>query len=131
MPKPAPASSKVLVIDDDEQCLNLTARLLRTAGYEVTTRSNPLGSSAAVGAVCPDLVLIDLNMPLLDGDRLVPLLRRAVSDPLLVVLHSGMADRALLRQRASACGADAVIPKGLPPGEFLAHVARLFGPVPS
>jgi DNA-binding NarL/FixJ family response regulator len=93
----------------------------------VITRSNPLGSSAAVGAACPGLVLIDLNMPLLDGDRLVPLLRRAVSGPLLVVLHSGMSDRVLLRQRAMACGADAVIPKGLPPEAFLDQVARLLG----
>lgn len=116
----------MLVIDDDEQCLKLTARMLRSAGYDVTTRTDPLGSSAAVGALCPGLVLIDLNMPTLDGDRLVPLLRRAVSEPLLVVLHSGMTET-VLRQRATACGANAVIPKGLPPEKFLEQVFDVFG----
>lgn len=123
-------SEKVLVIDDDEQCLKLTARMLRAAGYDVTTRCDVIGTSAAVSAHRPDLVLIDLNMPTINGDRLVPLVRRALSKPPLVVLYSG-ASQGELRERAAACCADASIPKALPPEQFLARVAELLATAPA
>jgi two-component system, OmpR family, response regulator len=119
-------NARVLVIDDDEQYLKLTARMLRSAGYDVVTRLDALGTSAAVAATRPDLVLIDLNMPTLDGDRLAPLIQRSVSNPPLIVLHSGMNEK-ILRERAKACGANACIPKGLSPDRFLARVADVLG----
>jgi len=115
---------KVLVIDDDEQYLKLTARMLRGAGYEVVTRSAAIGTSAAVAGERPDMVLIDLDMPVLDGDRLALLVQRAVKKPTLVVLYSGMNPK-ILHERALACGAYASISKGLPPEQFLASVARV------
>jgi CheY-like chemotaxis protein len=114
---------RVLVIDDDEQYLTLTARMLRSGGYEVLTRSEAVGTSAAVEADRPDLILIDLNMPALDGDRLASVILRFSVDPPRVVLYSGAAEK-VLRERAAACGVHAVIPKGLPPEEFLERVAR-------
>lgn len=119
-------SEKVLVIDDDDQSLKMTARMLRGAGYEVVTRSDVIGTSAAVAAHRPQMVLIDLNMPTINGDRLTPLVRRALNKPPLVVLYSGAADHEL-RERAAACSADAAIPKGLTPEQFLARVSELLG----
>jgi two-component system, OmpR family, response regulator len=116
---------KVLVIDDDEQYLRLTGRLLRGAGYDVLTRSESIGTCAAVTAEDPDVVLIDVNMPSVDGDRLAPLIQRCTGVRPIVVLYSGM-DVVSLQRRAKACGADAAIPKGLLPEQFLAHVARTF-----
>jgi CheY-like chemotaxis protein len=97
--------------------------MLRTGGYEVLTRSEPVGTSAAVEAERPDLILIDLNMPALDGDRLASIILRFSVDPPQVVLYSGAAEN-VLRERAAACGVQAIIPKGLPPEEFLERVAR-------
>jgi CheY-like chemotaxis protein len=114
---------KVLVIDDDEQYLKMTARILRGAGYEVVTRMEVIGTSVAVAAERPDLVLIDLNMPLLDGDRLAPLIQRSMSTPPLVILYSGMNDK-VLHERARACGANGAIPKGLPPEQFIERLER-------
>jgi DNA-binding response OmpR family regulator len=116
---------KVLVIDDDEQHLKLTERLLRQAGYEVLTRFESLGTCATVTAEDPDMVLIDLSMPSLDGDRLTPLIQRCTGVRPIVVLYSGM-DPAAFEQRARACGADAMIQKGLLPAEFLQRVALAF-----
>lgn len=117
---------KVLVVDDDEQYLSLTARMLRSAGYEVVTRSAVIGTANAVLLEQPDIVLIDLNMPLISGDRLTPIIQRSTANPPLLVLYSGVEEK-VLKQRARGCGADAVIPKGLPPQQFLQRVADLMG----
>ena len=115
---------KVLVVDDDEQYLKLTARTLRMAGYDVVARSNVIGTSAAVVSERPDMVLIDVDMPGLDGDRLALLIQRSVTKTPLLVLYSGMNPK-ILHERALACGAYASISKGLPPEQFLASVARV------
>jgi CheY-like chemotaxis protein len=116
---------KVLVVDDDEEYLELTARLLRGAGYEVLTRSHSIGTLEAVTAQGPDMVLMDVNIPRLDGDRLTWAIRHCTGYRPIVALHSGM-NAAALEKRAAACGADAVIPKGLLPQRFLEQVARAF-----
>ncbi len=116
---------KVLVVDDDELYLKMTSRLLRHAGYEVVSRSDVIGTSFAVAAERPDLVLFDLNMPLIDGDRLVPLIQRSLSDPPYIVLYSGV-DEQVLKDRAEQCGADASIPKGLGADQFLERIAHCF-----
>jgi CheY-like chemotaxis protein len=116
---------KVLVVDDDEQYLKLTERLLLRAGYEVLTRSESLGTCGAVTEEAPDMVLMDMMMPSLDGDRLTPLIQRCTGVRPIVVLYSGM-DPVEFEKRAKACGADASIPKGLLPAQFLEHVARAF-----
>ncbi len=116
---------KVLVIDDDEQQLKLTARLLRQAGYDVLTRLESIGTCALVTAEDPDMVLMDVSMPSLDGDRLAPLIQKCTGVQPIVVLYSGM-DPSVFEQRAKASGADAMIRKGLLPAQFLEQVALAF-----
>jgi DNA-binding response OmpR family regulator len=125
----APLGKKILIVDDDERYLGVTERLLRSAGYEVVSRSGVLGTSYVVTSERPDVVLVDLNMPMVNGDRLVPLMTRSrFEHPYVcpyIVLHSG-ADAKELEQRARDCGADDSIPKGLVPKQFLARVANCF-----
>jgi PleD family two-component response regulator len=129
MPRAPIVGKKVLIVDDDEQHLKMTERLLRGAGYDVVTRSDVLGTSFVVSSVRPDVVLVDLNMPMVNGDRLVPLMRRGRFEPPytspFVVLYSGI-DSKELERRARDCGADDCIPKGLVPKQFLARVADCF-----
>lgn len=123
MPSVLGRRGKVLIVDDDEQYLKLTMRLLRTAGYEVVARSSPIGSTLAVAEERPDMVLIDVNMPALDGDRLASLIQGAMEQPPLLVLYSG-SFASNVKERAIAHGVR-VIPKGLPPQQFLERVATL------
>lgn len=125
MSKASARPKKVLVIDDDEQHLKLTERLLRQAGYAVLTRFESIGTCATVTAEDPDMVLMDVSMPSLDGDRLTPLIQRCTGVRPVVVLYSGM-EPAAFEQRALACGADSMIRKGLLPAEFLEQVALAF-----
>jgi len=126
MPRAPVVGKKVLIVDDDEQHLRMTERLLRSAGYDVVTRTGVLGTSFVVTSERPDVVLVDLNMPMVNGDRLVPLMTRGRFEPPYispyVVLHSGVEANELER-RARECGADACIPKGLAPKQFLALLA--------
>jgi PleD family two-component response regulator len=116
--------NKVLIVDDDEQQLKLTARILQRAGYQVVTRSDVIGTSLSVASEKPDLVLIDLDMPLIRGDRLASMILRAIPDRPILVLFSGI-DEKMLERRAAECGADDAIPKGLSPQRFLERVSRV------
>jgi CheY-like chemotaxis protein len=125
MSEASASARKVLVVDDDEQHLKLTARLLRGAGYDVLTRCESIGTMAMVTKEDPDMVLIDVSMPSVDGDRLTPLIQRCTGVRPIVVLHSGLEPTAL-EKRGNACGADATIRKGLLPAQFLEQVELAF-----
>lgn len=60
---------KIMVIDDDEQLLMITRELLENEGYDVLTHQYGFGASSAVRASQPDLVLLDINMPALSGEK--------------------------------------------------------------
>ncbi|MAT25435.1 MAG: hypothetical protein CMN29_10810 [Sandaracinus sp.] len=102
----------VLIVDDDDEHALMTARLLRHEGFTVTTWRGAFGASIEARTIQPDVVLLDVEMPALSGDRLAPLLRESTSgQATLIVLHSSR-DEADLRAIATETGADGYIPKG-------------------
>jgi len=65
-----PPSSKpprILIVDDIPQNVDLVSSLMRSEGYEVASASNGLEALAQVAAAPPDLILLDIMMPTLDG----------------------------------------------------------------
>lgn len=109
---PVTQKPKVLVIDDTRTVLAMTQAILERAGFEVLTRSEPIGSGAVIMREKPDLVLIDLCMPLLTGDSIVSLLGNAPwRKEVKVVLFSNRPMEEI-EQRANECGADGAIHKG-------------------
>ncbi len=78
------SASKVLVVDDEPDMVENCARILRRAGYQCLTATDPATALALVESDRPDLVLTDLKMPGIDG---MELLRRARElDPALPVI---------------------------------------------
>src|SRR4051794_25394167 len=73
----------------------------------------------------PDVVLIDLAMPVMDGLEALPLIRKACPQTRVVVLSGFEADA--MAQRALDAGADGYLQKGLPVSEILDYVRRLTG----
>ena len=61
---------KILVIDDDEKHLITTKEILEEEGYEVIMHHYAFGATSSIKTNKPDLVLLDMNMPGLSGDRL-------------------------------------------------------------
>lgn len=66
---------KVLIVDDDELHLYTTKELLQDDFIEVLTHKSWVGATNRLKEVQPDLVLLDVNMPALSGDKLVSIIK--------------------------------------------------------
>jgi DNA-binding response OmpR family regulator len=111
--------AKILIIDDEEQFAGSFGALLRAEGYEVVTSCDPLGFAELVQREKPDLALIDVLMPKMTGDRLVPLIRKKVGEsccPLLLWSSKLPEELELLAHRS---GADGFLYKASLPDEVL------------
>jgi two-component system alkaline phosphatase synthesis response regulator PhoP len=115
MMKPA----KILVIDDEESILNLVTAYLRQDGYEYYTASDgPSGLKAAV-AYNPDLIVLDINLPGMDGIELLTQLRRE-SDVYVIMLTAKAeeTDKVI----GLSVGADDYLTKPFSPRELVARI---------
>jgi DNA-binding response OmpR family regulator len=66
-----PKKRTILVVDDSEICRETVRYVLQSRGYEVVTVDSPFSFGSALSKTSPDLVLVDANMPALQGDKLV------------------------------------------------------------
>jgi CheY-like chemotaxis protein len=105
------AGSRVLVVDDNLTNLKLIEYLLRSKGYDVDTALDAESALSAVRARAPQLVLMDLQLPGIDG---LELTRRLKQDPatrhiviLAVTAYAMKGDE----ERARSAGCDGYIPK--------------------
>ncbi|MES9899385.1 MAG: sigma-54 dependent transcriptional regulator [Sedimenticola sp.] len=103
MTEPAPATGRILIVDDEAPAVENMAHVCRKEGYEVTTRTSGMGAIEAMESKRFDLVLTDLRMEKVDG---MAVLRRAKElDPeTAVVLITGYAtlDSAVEAMKAGA-----------------------------
>jgi CheY-like chemotaxis protein len=58
---------RILVVDDDRDLRELLAAVLSTAGYEVLTAENGAAALSVLRTVLPDLIILDLMMPVMNG----------------------------------------------------------------
>jgi len=118
-------STKVMVIDDSSLVLSVVRSFLESAGHEVVTRTEALGTRAAVLRERPDVVLLDVGMPMLDGDEICasirahPTMRNAC-----VLLYSSRSEDEL-REVAERAGADGYLCKTDDRRTFLAAFERM------
>lgn len=94
--------SKILIVDDDQDIVYMIKSVLEKKGYEVETAADGVQALKAVKANVPDLMIIDLSMPVMDGWRLSMKVRqdeRCKKLPIIVL--SG-----LLAQEANQLGTD-------------------------
>jgi two-component system, sensor histidine kinase and response regulator len=113
----------VLAIDDQEANLRLIRAHLRTEPYRVVTSTEPLRALELVDRDPPDLVLLDVMMPELDGFGVLEALRRAVPDT-PVVMITALDDRDA-RLRGLAAGARDFLGKPVDRSELLIRVRNL------
>ena len=114
--------ARVLVADDNADMREYLARLLRTAGYQVTTVTDGQAALDAVRAGAPDLVISDVMMPRLDGLGLVAALRadaRTAAVPVLLLSARAGQEASVEGLRA---GADDYLVKPFSAVELLARV---------
>lgn len=110
MAKPK-APKKVLVVDDDPLVLRILKDRLVEAGFLVSTTSSAFGALQLVEEQVPDVVIIDVMLPALPGNKIAALVRdRMGSKGVKVILYSGK-DAHELEELAKECGADAYLVK--------------------
>ena len=116
---------KVLVVDDDPLVLRILKDRLVEEGFLVTTTSSAFGATQLIEEQVPDVVIIDVMLPALPGNRIAALVReRMGSKGVRVVLYSSK-DEAELAALAKDCGADGWLTKSDDYDALVAKVREL------
>lgn len=124
----APRRKKIMVVDDSQVVLAVTRFVLESAGYEVVTHPRPSGSITLILQEAPDLLLVDVNMPGLNGDSLVKMLASTqANNETVVLLHSSLSDE-VLAQKVKASHAHGYIRKTDNQQALIRQINRWFRP---
>lgn len=122
-------AKRIVVIDDCRLTLAIARDMLEEAGFEVVTTESGIEANQYIyGVPKPSLVLIDVVMPLLHGDRKVRLLKEREASCDIPVLLMSTKPPGELAELARLSGADGYIRKPLDRGTLLAEVHRLLQP---
>ena len=118
---------KILIADDDPQFLKALRITLRSQGYEIVTASDGVQCISAAVEHHPDLMVLDLGMPKMDGMGVIQGVRGWTDAPILVV--SGRTDA---REKVAAldAGADDYVTKPVSIDELLARIRALARRIP-
>jgi len=111
--------TKILVIDDEPSIINLVSAYLKPEGYEVFTAADGIAGLKSARAFKPDLIILDLMLPGMDGIELLSRLRRE-SDVYVIMLtaRTDETDKIV----GLSVGADDYVTKPFSPRELVARV---------
>ncbi|MBI3271733.1 MAG: response regulator [Planctomycetes bacterium] len=114
----------ILVVDDEADTLQWLSLLLRQEGYQPITASSGPEAIATVGRLRPDLILLDLAMPEMDGfDSCRALLARMSPHPAPIIVFTALDNFRVSAQCLSELfGIQAFLFKPLPPSALLACI---------
>ena len=115
-------SRRILVVEDQEDNRRILHDLLTNAGYEIVQAENGEAALKAAAAERPDLILMDIQLPLLDGYEAT---RRIKADPALRAIPIIVVTSYALsgdESKARAAGCDAYITKPYSPRAILAKI---------
>ncbi len=110
---------KILIVEDEATVRDTLALNLRAEGYDVATASDGEAGLAAARSGKPDLVVLDVMLPRLDGLTVCRLLRRESALPIILLTARGTETDKIIGLET---GADDYIVKPFALGEFLARV---------
>ena len=111
--------AKILVIDDEPSILNLVTAYLKQEGYDVLTAADGLSGLKTARAFKPDLVILDVMLPGMDGIELLSRLRRE-SDVYVILLTARTEE--MDKVVGLSVGADDYVTKPFSPRELTARV---------
>ena len=115
-------SKRILAVEDQEDNMQILRDLLTSASYEIVEAENGEQALAAVAKRRPDLILMDIQLPIMDGYEAT---RRIKADPSLnsipiiaVTSYALSGDE----EKARAAGCDDFVPKPYSPRQLLAKI---------
>ena len=112
-------SYSILIIEDEKNILDFMSKTLKSNGYKTTTTDSGKAALAIINSGCPDLILLDLGLPDMDGNEIISSVRKWTSCPIIVIsARTGEDDKVT----ALDLGADDYITKPFSPSELVARV---------
>jgi two-component system, OmpR family, response regulator MprA len=116
------ATGRVLVVEDDEAIADVLRRTLRQEGHEVRSAGDGVEALALAEEFVPDVVILDLGLPKLDGAEVLRRLRRESDVPILILTARAELDD---RVEGLDSGADDYLVKPFERRELLARMRAL------
>lgn len=119
------AKPLILLVEDQAELRKMYAQQLELSGFDVIEAGNGADALTHTAAHFPDVVLMDLSLPILDGweatRRLKTDQRTAHIPVVALTAHDGSGDL----QRATRAGCDWFVPKPCPPAALVAEIRRV------
>ena len=113
------SAQRVLVVDDEPQILRFLKPSLGAAGYDVITAASGAEALKAAATLAPDVILLDLGLPDMDGKDVIAQLRKWSKVPIIVL---SARDREAEKIAAFDLGADDYVNKPFGIGELMARL---------
>jgi len=115
---------RVLVIDDDDELAEVLRQALRESGYAVATVRHGAAALELIGQIQPDVILLDLTMPIMDGWSFVTQYRRSGKAGGRIVLITGHPS---VREISLNLGVDGYVGKPFELSELLRTLQQQLG----
>ena len=119
--------TRILVVDDRDDVRQALAGLLAAEGYEVSEATDGSQVSDRVRRHRPDLILLDIIMPVMDGFDVLEALKKDTRLKSIPVIVVSAASTGANVPRARTLGADDFLPKSTPPDELLERIRKALG----
>lgn len=118
-------AEKILIVDDDVETLRLVGLMLQRQGYEIASASNGAQALSMAQREMPDLIVLDVMMPDMDGYQVTATLRQmpaTAQTPILMFTAKSQVDDKVAGYDA---GVDDYLTKPVHPAELVAHIKAL------
>jgi|SRR5262252_2251961 len=118
--------ARVLLIDDDDIAREFLASLLKEGGHDVHELPSPIGATRTILNEAIDVVVLDIFMPQMDGDKSAKMLRENPRLEGIGIVLVSSCEASQLEEIAARVKADAVVPKGEARTRLVPTVNRLW-----
>lgn len=122
--KHSSAKGTILVVDDSALARKVVSNLLSTAGYRVVEAKDGFEAMGQLEIEQPDLVLLDLIMPTMDGYQVVDMMKRTPVYRDIPVIMLTSRDSLMDKLKGKMSASDAYITKPVKEEELMRHIAR-------
>jgi DNA-binding response OmpR family regulator len=128
VPKEKTVAKKILIVDDEPMVLKMATDALKTRGFDVATASSGYEGLIMARETHPDLILLDVVMPDLDGHEVLARLRKDERTKALPVIHLSAVGDFDQQLQAMEHGADDYITKPFKPVDLADRVEAFLDP---
>lgn len=119
-------SKRILIVDDEEVMLKVVSFRMKSLGYEVLTAVNGKQGLEMIKQEKPDLVILDMRLPLMDGREVCQAVKSADAlKHIPVILLTASSEN--IAQKAKECCADDYSLKPFDPADLSAKIKKLIG----